>query len=236
MLTMSIDGLDLQAEEGWSVLETCRFYGIDIPTLCHDEGLTPYGGCRLCVVEIGEGKGAKLATSCTYPASEGLVVRTHSRRVMTARKMVIELTLARCSSSKTVQDMASRYGVERVRFKLKNDDCILCGLCVRMCEEQMMAGAIGFVNRGKDMKVSTPFDMKSEVCRTCGACMYICPACNLRCQGPDPGTAICNACLTCTPTCLDYYDDAQCFMSETSCGTCVRETPKNKDDNKDRKV
>lgn len=228
MIKFTIDGLEVQAEEGTTILDTCRFYGIDIPTLCHDEGLTAYGGCRLCVVEIGEGPGAKLVTSCTYPATEGLKVRTHSRRVVKARKVVIELMLARCSSSKTIQDLASKYDVHKVRFKLKNEDCILCGLCVRICEEQMMAGAIGFVDRGKGMKISTPFDIKSDVCRTCGACMYICPACNARCQGPNEGSATCGSCVTMTPTCLDHYDDAQCFMSETSCGTCVREDPKKK--------
>jgi len=229
VIKLRIDGLDVQAEEGWTILETCKFYGIDVPTLCYDEGLTPYGGCRLCVVEIGEGPGAKLASSCTYPAMEGLVVRTHSRRVVKARKMVIELMLARCSSSKTIQDLASKYDVHEVRFKLKHEDCILCGLCVRVCEQQMMAGAIGFVNRGKDVKITTPFDIKSDVCRTCGACMYICPACSARCQGPQEDSAICGGCLNMTPSCLEYYDDAQCFMSETSCGTCVREGPKKKE-------
>jgi NADH dehydrogenase/NADH:ubiquinone oxidoreductase subunit G len=226
MITLRINGIEVKAEEGWSILETSRFYGMDIPTLCHHEGLTPYGACRLCLVEIGEGNNAKLVSSCTYPALEGLTIRTHSRRVINARKMVIELMLARCPSSKIIQDLASKYGVQKVRFKPKHDDCILCGLCIRMCKEQMMAGAIDFVNRGSDIKITTPFNMKSDVCRTCGACMYICPACQLRCQGPEPPGAVCGSCLNLTPTCIDYYDDAQCFMSESACGTCVRETKK----------
>lgn len=226
MITLRINGIEVKAEEGWSILETSRFYGMDIPTLCHHEGLTPYGACRLCLVEIGEGNNAKLVSSCTYPALDGLTIRTHSRRVINARKMVIELMLARCPSSKIIQDLASKYGVQKVRFKPKHDDCILCGLCIRMCKEQMMAGAIDFVNRGSDIKITTPFNMKSDVCRTCGACMYICPACQLRCQGPEPPGAVCGSCLNLTPTCIDYYDDAQCFMSESACGTCVRETKK----------
>ena len=117
MINLRIDDLDVQAEEGDTILEAARFYGIDIPTLCHDDGLTPYGACRLCVVEIGEGKNAKLASSCTYPAQEGLRVRTHSRRVVNARKMIIELMVARCPNSKTVQDLASKYGIQKVRFK-----------------------------------------------------------------------------------------------------------------------
>jgi len=226
MVTLRLNGIEVQAEEGWTILDTTNFYGIDIPTLCHHEGLSDYGACRLCIVEISDGKNTKFVSSCTYPATEGLKVRTHSKKVVGYRKLIIELMLARCPSSKTIQDLASKYGVTKVRFRLKNDDCILCGLCVRMCREQMMAGAIDFVNRGKDRKITTPFDMKSDVCRTCGACMYICPACQLRCQGPEPPGAVCGACANLTPTCLDFYDDAQCFMSESSCGTCIRERVK----------
>ena len=139
---------------------------IKIPTLCHHDGLSPYGACRLCVVEIGEGDKTKLVSSCTYPAEEGLKVRTHSQRVVKARKMVVELLLSSCPSSKTIQDLASRMEVYKVRFRVEHEDCIYCGLCVRMCAEQMDARAIGFVNRGRDRKITTPFDIKSEVCRT----------------------------------------------------------------------
>ena len=226
MVKFRIDGLDVDVEDGWTLLEAARFYGIDIPTLCYMDGLSPYGGCRLCVVEVQEGKGTKLVSSCTYPVQEGIAVRTHSRRVINARKIIIELLLARSSNSKTIQDLASKYGVKNVRFKLKKDECILCGLCVRMCNEQMAAGAIDFVNRGKDMKVTTAFDAKSDVCRVCGGCIYVCPACMLRCQGPNESTAVCASCANMEPSCLDYYDDAQCFMVESNCGTCVREKMK----------
>jgi bidirectional [NiFe] hydrogenase diaphorase subunit len=232
MITFRIDELDVQAEEGWTILDTARFYGINIPTLCHIDGLTPYGACRLCLVEIGEGKNTKLVSSCTFPAVNGIKVRTHSKKVMKARRLVIELMVARAPYSKTIQDLASAYEVSKVRFKLKNDDCILCGLCVRMCKEQMMSGAIDFVGHGKDRKITTPYDEKSDICRTCGGCMYICPVCELRCQGPDPPGAICGSCMNIPPSCLDHYDDAQCFMVETGCGTCVREGPKEKEKEK----
>ena len=206
------------------LLEALNFYGIKIPTLCHHDGLTPYGACRLCVCELAWSKDgrSKLVTACTYPVKEGMWIRTHSRRVMKTRKMLIELLVARCPSSKTLQDLASEYGVTKVRFKLKHDDCILCGLCVRMCEEQMTGRAIGFVGRGKYRRVSTPFDMKSEECRLCGGCIYICPVCQLRCQGPDADTALCNSCLTLQPTCLEVYEDANCYMADAGCGTCIR--------------
>ncbi|MCK4363466.1 MAG: hypothetical protein KAW85_01575, partial [Candidatus Aminicenantes bacterium] len=111
-------------------------------------------------------------------------------------------------------------------FKIRNEECILCGLCVRMCAEQMGGRAIGFQNRGYKRKISTPFDIHSEECRLCGGCLYICPACQLKCQGPEADTAICNACLTMDPTCLDYYDELQCWMYDVGrCGTCIREKP-----------
>lgn len=224
MIELILNGLQVKAEEGWTLLETAQFYGLEIPTLCHHEGLTPYGGCRLCLVEIGEPDKSKLVTSCTYPAEPGLVVRTDTRRVIAARRMMIELMLSVASGSKQLQDLASKFGVTQVRFEPRHEECILCGLCVRICAEQMDARAIGFQQRGYKRKISTPFDMRSEECRLCGACMYICPACQLRCQGPQAETAVCNACLTMEPTCLDHYDDLQCWMYNAGrCGTCVRE-------------
>lgn len=224
MIDLNLNGLCVKAEEGWTLLETAQFYGLAIPTLCHHEGLTEFGGCRLCLVEIGEPPRSKLVTACTYPAEEGLVVRTDSNRVWSARRMMIELMLSTAPGSKVLQDLASRFGVTQVRFKPRNDECVLCGLCTRICAEQMDARAIGFQQRGHKRNISTPFDMRSEVCRLCGACMYICPACQLRCQGPNAETALCNACLTMEPTCLEHYDDLQCWMYDAGrCGTCVQE-------------
>ena len=156
-MEMTLNGVKVQVEEGWTILEAAEFYGANIPTLCHYEGLTDYGACRLCVVEVGKGDRSKLVVSCLHPVKEDLVVRTHSERVVKARKMLIELLVARCPTSKVLQDLASAMGVERVRFKAKNDDCILCGLCVRICEEQMDAAAIGFTSRGVKRKIMKGF-------------------------------------------------------------------------------
>jgi bidirectional [NiFe] hydrogenase diaphorase subunit len=169
MITFTLNGLEVQVEEGTTLLEAAKFYGFPIPTLCYNEGLSPYGACRLCVVEIGEGARAKLVSSCTYPAEEGLKVRTASERVLRARRMVIELLLASCPQSKIIQDIASAHDVRQQRFKQEYEDCIMCGLCVRMCEEQMMAKAIGFRGRGETRSIGTPFDIKSDECRLCGA-------------------------------------------------------------------
>ncbi len=224
MINLKINGLEVKAEEGWTILDTTKFYGLEIPTLCYDEGLSTYGGCRLCLVEIGKGPKTKLVSSCTYPVEEGLVVRTDTKRVIETRKMMIELMLSTAPNSKVIQDLASKFGVTQVRFKIRNEECVLCGLCVRICKEQMDGQAIGFQKRGYKRKISTPFDIRSEECRLCGGCMYICPACQLRCQGPQADTDVCNACLTMEPTCLDSYDDLQCWMYDAGrCGTCVRE-------------
>lgn len=220
MVTFMLNGAQVHADPKWSLLEAIQFYGIYIPTLCYNEGLTPYGVCRLCVVEIGSGDGFKLVVSCMHPVREGLEVRTHSNRVIKTRKMILELLIARCPSSKKLQDMAALMELKEVRFKPLNKDCILCGLCVRMCEEQMAAKAIGFAGRGIDRYITTPFDTTSEECRKCGACMYICPVCELRCQGQQAETTLCSACMNTEPVCTEKYDDAMCFM--VPCLSCVK--------------
>jgi bidirectional [NiFe] hydrogenase diaphorase subunit len=214
MITLTINGLQTSVEKWTTLLEAARFLGFPIPTLCYNEGLSPYGACRLCVVEIGEGKGAKLVSSCTYPAQEGLVVRTASERVLRARRMIIELLLASCPQSKVVQDLASAHNVRQQRFKQEYEDCIMCGLCVRMCEEQMMAKAIGFRGRGEKRTLGTPFDVHSDVCRLCGGCIYICPACQLRCTYTEPDKAICGGCANLSPPCIEKegFDDMMCYM------------------------
>jgi bidirectional [NiFe] hydrogenase diaphorase subunit len=214
MVTVTINGLAVSVEEGSTILEAAQFLGFPIPTLCHMEGLSPYGACRLCVVEIGEGERAKLVSSCTYRVEEGLTVRTASERVLRARKMIIELLLASCPQSKVIQDLASKFEVRRQRFKQEYEDCILCGLCVRMCEEQMMAKAIGFRGRGENRSIGTPFDIKSDVCRLCGGCIYVCPACQLRCTYNEPEKAICGACANLSPPCVEQeqFHDMMCYM------------------------
>jgi len=215
MIELNINGLSVVVEEGATLLEAARFLGFPIPTLCHMDGLTPYGACRLCVVEIGVGPKAKLVSACTYPAENGLKVRTASSRVIRARKMILELLLASCPQSKTIQDLASAYQIRRQRFRQEYDDCILCGRCVRMCAEQMMAKAIGFRGRGEKRSIGTPFDLTSEVCQLCGGCMYVCPACQLRCTYTEPEKVICGGCANLSPPCLEkkQFDDMMCSLA-----------------------
>jgi NADH dehydrogenase/NADH:ubiquinone oxidoreductase subunit G len=214
MINIYLNGLSVSVEEGTTILEAANFYGFPIPTLCHMEGLSPYGACRLCVVEIGKGENSKLATSCTHPVEENLSIRTSSEKVVKTRKMILELLLASCPQSKVIQDLASAYEVKQQRFRQEYEDCILCGLCVRMCEEQMMAKAIGFQGRGENRRIGTPFNLKSEECRLCGGCIHICPACQLRCTYTDPEKAICGGCANLSPPCVakNEFHDMMCYM------------------------
>ncbi len=214
MITLQINALQVSVERGTTLLEAAEFLGFPIPTLCHMDGLSPYGACRLCVVEIGEGKRSRLVTACTYPVEDGLKVRTASARVLRARKIIIELLLASCPQSKTIQDIAAAHEVRKQRFKQEHEDCILCGKCVRMCAEQMAAKAIGFRGRGQNRSIGTPFDEKSEVCRACGGCIYVCPACELRCTYTEPDKAICGGCANLAPPCAEkhQFDDMMCYM------------------------
>jgi len=215
MLTFNLNGLDVSVAKGSTVLEAAQTMGFPIPTLCYMEGLSPYGACRLCVVEIGVEPAAKLVTSCTYPVEQGLRVRTATERVLRARRMILELLLASCPQSKIIQDLASAHGICKQRFRQEHEDCIMCGRCVRVCEEQMMAKAIGFRYRGEKRSIGTPFDVRSEACRLCGACMYVCPACQLRCTFTEPDKAICGGCANLRPPCIekDKFHDLMCYMN-----------------------
>ena len=176
MVTLTINNQKIEVEEGINLLTAIERTGVKIPTLCYHKALRPYGACRLCVVEVQvPGKNASLQTSCSYPVQDGISVITKSDRIYRARKVVAELLLARCPGSEKIQSIAGAYGIKEPRIKSKNDDCILCGLCVRMCEQRMGRNAINFTGRGPRRKLEPPFGKHNEDCWTCGACNFICP-------------------------------------------------------------
>jgi bidirectional [NiFe] hydrogenase diaphorase subunit len=175
MVTLTIDGLKIEASEGSMLLDVARDHNINIPTLCHHDAITPYGACRLCMVEISGDGWSKLVTSCLYPVEEGLNVDTKNDRVMTSRRVMMEFLLARCPDVKVIQDLARHMGIEETPFEKGDSDCILCGMCVRVCEEVVGVSALGFISRGVDREVGTPFLESSDVCVGCGSCAEICP-------------------------------------------------------------
>ncbi len=175
MVKLIIDNREVEVEEGTTVLQAARKLGIEIPTLCYHEALAPYGACRVCLVEVVTGKRSMLTTSCTYPVWEGIVVKTDSERVVKARRFIIELLLARCPNVPQIRELAEQLGVEQTRFKTADEECILCGLCGRVCREIIGSSAIGFINRGIERTVETPFEIDSETCIGCGACAFVCP-------------------------------------------------------------
>ena len=140
MPKLRINGISVEVEPGTTVLESIRFLGLPIPTLCHDDGLRDIGACRLCVVEVSMAANGRtrLLSACTLPAQDGMNVRTNSATVQKARKLLLELYVATCPQSKRIQDLASEYGVRQCRYETHNEHCIQCGLCVRICEQQMM--------------------------------------------------------------------------------------------------
>ncbi len=186
MINFTINDRQLQVEEGRTVLEVALEQGIKIPTLCYHKELTPYGACRLCLVEIVAGGRPGLEASCVYKVTDGLEVKTDTERVKRTRKIIFELLLARCPDAEKIKKLASEYGVTETRIKLKKkENCILCGLCVRVCAEISERHARSFSGRGAKRKVETPFDKISEKCIGCGACAYLCPVEALKIEEAD---------------------------------------------------
>ena len=177
MVTLTIDGKTVQAEEGSMVLDVATEKGIYIPTLCAHESVTPYGACRMCLVEVKTASGRKrLVTSCLYPVEEGLEVITNSEKVLRNRRTIIDLLLARCPESTVIQNMARELGVEKSSYSPEDHgNCILCALCVRACQEVVGVSAISLVNRGVEREMAIPFFDDSTACIACGSCAYICP-------------------------------------------------------------
>lgn len=172
---LTLNGREVEAPEGETILEVCRREGVEVPTLCWHEALSPYGACRLCIVEVRYNGRQRLVTSCIYGVWEGLEVETDSERVLRNRRLVMELVLAEAPDSPRIRQMARDMGVEASRFPVKGTGCIICGLCVRACEEVVGLSCIGFANRGYKREVVTPFEEPSTECIACGACVWVCP-------------------------------------------------------------
>jgi len=174
-ILLKIDGKEVKAKEGMTVLEAARSAGISIPTLCHHEKLEPYGACRLCLVELDVRGWTKLVVSCLYPVAKDLVVTTRSEKIDRIRKTILELLLAHAPDAFGLQDLAKEYGADRDRFEKEASFCIHCGLCVRYCAEVKKKYAVGFVNRGANREISFIPEVASKECWNCKECFQLCP-------------------------------------------------------------
>lgn len=197
---LTVNGRELVFRQGQTILEVCTEAGIFIPTLCHDDRLKPFGGCRLCLVDI---QGVpKPLSSCTTPATEGMIIHTESPRLSRLRKTVIELLLSNhpndcmcCEASGdcTLQELAYQYDAkldkypgEKIDLPIRQDNpfityepnkCIACGRCVRICSEVVMADTLAFTHRGFEALPDTAYSKPRtlENCEFCGQCVSTCP-------------------------------------------------------------
>lgn len=174
-INLQIDGKDVKATEGMTILEAAKSAGIGIPTLCHHEKLEPYGACRICTVEVASGGWTKLVASCLYPVEDGLIVRTRTEKVDRIRKMILELLLAHAPDAWELERLAKVYGADKDRFEKEASFCIHCGLCVRYCAEVKGEHAVGFVDRGTRREICFIPEVASKVCRDCKECFPLCP-------------------------------------------------------------
>ncbi|MBI4672574.1 MAG: (2Fe-2S)-binding protein [Chloroflexi bacterium] len=183
MIHLTIDNRDIEVRQTMTVLEAARANGISIPTLCYHEAVAPYAACRLCMVEINTPRGGKpgpdrpgrIVAACAQPCEQGLTVQTNSPRVQAARRVTAELLMASGEHLPLVQAIARAMGAEHAATTLPPNDCILCGLCVRACDELVGAHAISLVERGLDKKIAPPFEITSAACIACATCVLICP-------------------------------------------------------------
>jgi bidirectional [NiFe] hydrogenase diaphorase subunit len=176
MLKLTIDNKPVEIEEGATILEAAAKAGVSIPTLCYNEELTPAGACRVCAVEIGSENGPITVTSCNYPVAEGMVVATKSEQAVKARKLAVEMLLAQSPHSEKIAKLAQTLGLAAPRFSLKNEECVLCRLCVRTCQEVVGAGAITFIAQGLEREnKEAAVVWNPDKCIACGSCAYICP-------------------------------------------------------------
>ena len=174
-ILLQIDGKEVEAKEGMTILEAARGAGIFIPTLCHHEKLEPYGACRICIVEADARGKTNLVAACLHPVEQDLVVRTRSEKVDKTRKILLEQFLAHAPDAPALQDLAQEYGADKDRFEKESSFCILCGLCVRYCSEVKKKNAIGFFDRGANREISFIPEVASKECWNCKECFPLCP-------------------------------------------------------------
>jgi bidirectional [NiFe] hydrogenase diaphorase subunit len=174
-IRLQIDGKEVTAREGMTVLEAARQAGISIPTLCHHEKLEPYGGCRICIVEAETRGRKRLVVSCVYLVEDNLRVRTRSEKIDRIRKILVEMLLAHAPESPQLRQLAMEYKADKDRFEKDACFCIHCGLCVRYCAEVKGLNAVGFVDRGVRKEIAFIPEIAARECNNCKECFPLCP-------------------------------------------------------------
>ena len=236
---ITIDGRTANVPRGTTILNAARQMGVTIPTLCNYRGLSPYGACRVCLVELETPRGRQLVASCSHPADNNLVVHTETDAVKESRQTVLELLLAQAPESKELAEFAANLGVKSTPFdKAAEGKCILCGLCTRVCNEMMGRGAINLFGRGASREVRPAYNEQSEQCQACGACVSVCPTgaidlSRVTARHLKPHTTKYDQGLTARP-CIDlahpqasprvpYIDRDNCVRFKTGeCGLCSK--------------
>ena len=216
VVTLEIDGRDLSARNDESIIEVCRENGIPIPSLCYLDGLSVWGACRLCMVEVNGQE--RLYSACSTRVVEGMKVRTGSERLARYRRVIVEMLLAErnhiCSVCVSnghceLQTLAQRCGVDHVRvpyrqvryemdsshpsFRLDHNRCVLCSRCVRVCDEIEGAHTLDVMGRGADCLVITDLARpwgESDTCTGCGKCVQVCPTGALVKRGTSVGEMV----------------------------------------------
>lgn len=174
-IIIKIDGKEVKAEQGMTVLQAAQRADIFIPTLCDHAKLEPYGACRICTVEIDVSGWTKLVAACLYPVEQDLVVNTRTDKVDKIRKMILEFLLAHAPNSPQLQELGEEYGADKDRFEKEASFCILCGLCVRYCAEVKKKHAVGYVDSGARREIRFVPEIALKECNACKECFPLCP-------------------------------------------------------------
>lgn len=174
-ITLKINGQTVKGEKGSPIIKFAENIGITIPTLCYNELVRPYNSCRICSVELVKGGKKRLVPACIYPAQEGIEIFTDTDAVRENRKSILERLLASCPDVDIIREMAEQYGIEETPYEMTPENCIVCGLCARMCNEVVKANAITYEKKALSREDLTPIQIDPDKCIGCGACATVCP-------------------------------------------------------------
>jgi NADH dehydrogenase/NADH:ubiquinone oxidoreductase subunit G len=181
MIEITINDQKVQVEEGCTILDAATKIGVEIPALCHHPSVEPYGACRLCTVEIHDGRKTRMVTACNYPIRKPITVNTISEKTANTRNTLIQMLMSRWPNVPYIKEIAKKYKVITPDYTHPQVDydenaCVLCGLCVRICKQEgIMEGIMGFTGRGSSRAVNMPFEQRPDQCQECCKCAAVCP-------------------------------------------------------------